>query len=309
VSVRCSPLAADNRVVNDLGRRGKFVFAVIGIAVVLIGVLGGFVLEGGPLLVLMQAGEFIIIGGAAIGSLLISSPPKVLKKIIDRVIVALKGSSGANLRIYLELLKLLYEVFQMSRKDGLIALEGHIEKPERSAIFGRYPQLLNHHHLVAFICDTFRLVILGGVAPHDLEALMDEDIETHHEEGTKPGMILQKIGDALPGIGIVAAVLGIIITMQAISGPAEQIGEKVAAALVGTVLGILISYGFLQPLATNIDLGNEEESKLFHTVKASLVAFAKGFNPMVCVEFGRRTIPGNYRPTFQEMEDHLKGKK
>jgi chemotaxis protein MotA len=138
---------------------------------------------------------------------------------------------------------------------------------------------------------------------------MDEDIETHHAEGTKPGMILQKIGDSLPGIGIVAAVLGIIITMQAIGGPPEQIGEKVGAALVGTFLGILISYGFLQPLATNIDMGNDAESKVFQTIKTGIVAFAKGFNPIVCVEFGRRTIPADNRPTFQDMEDHVKGKK
>ncbi len=284
-------------------------FVIIGIFVVLAGVLGGFIFEGGPLLVLMQFGEFIIIGGAAIGSLLISSPPSVLKKIVNRVIGAVKGSSASSAATYLELLKLLFEVFQMSRKEGLIALEGHIERPEESAIFGKYPQFISQNHLIAFICDTFRLVILGGVPPHDLEALMDEDIETHHDEGAKPGMILQKIGDALPGIGIVAAVLGIIITMQAISGPAEQIGEKVAAALVGTFLGILTSYGFLQPLATNIDLGNEEESKIFNTVKSAVVAFAKGFNPIVCVEFGRRAIPADYRPSFQEMEDHVKGKK
>ncbi len=283
-------------------------FVIIGIVVVLGGVLGGFVFEGGPLLVLMQIGEFIIIGGAAIGSLLISSPPSVLKKIVNRAVGAVKGA-GATPLTYLELLKLLFEVFQMSRKEGLIALEGHIERPDESAIFSKYPQFLSQHQLIDFICDTFRLVILGGVPPHDLEALMDEDIETHHEEGARPGMILQKIGDALPGIGIVAAVLGIIITMQAISGPAEQIGEKVAAALVGTFLGILTSYGFFQPLATNIDLGNEDESKVFHTIKSAIVAFAKGFNPIVCVEFGRRTIPADYRPTFQDMEDHVKGKK
>jgi chemotaxis protein MotA len=284
------------------------VFVIIGILVVLGGVLGGFVFEGGPLLVLMQIGEFIIIGGAAIGSLLISTPPNVLKKIVEKLIGALKGST-INSQSYLELLRLLYEVFQMSRKEGLIALEGHIERPGESAIFSKYPQFLSQHHLIAFICDTFRLVILGGVPPHDMEALMDEDIETHHSDGMRPGMILQKIGDALPGIGIVAAVLGIIITMQAINGPPEEIGEKVAAALVGTFLGILLSYGFLQPLATNIDMSNDEESKVFQSVKAAIVAFAKGFNPIVCVEFGRRTIPSECRPTFQDMEDHVKGKK
>jgi chemotaxis protein MotA len=284
------------------------VFVIIGIVVVIGGVLGGFIFEGGPLLVLMQLAEFMIIGGAAIGSLLISAPPSLLKKIVEKVLGTLKGTQ-ANEQTYLELLKLLFEVFQMSRKEGLIALEGHIERPEESAIFKKYPQFVGQHHLIAFMCDTFRLIILGGVPPHDMEALMDSDIDTHHEEGGKPAMLLQKIGDALPGLGIVAAVLGIIITMQAIGGPAEEVGEKVAAALVGTFLGILISYGFLQPLATNLELTNDDDSKVFEAIKASVIAFAKGFNPIVCVEFGRRSIPSDLRPSFQTMEDHVKGKK
>lgn len=283
-------------------------FVIIGIMVVIGAVLGGFGLEGGPFLVLMQEAEFMIIGGSAIGALLISAPAKTLKLIIQKVLGTLKGSS-VNKQIYLDLLRLMFEVFQMSRKDGLIALESHIEKPEESTIFSNYPQFLKSHHLLSFMCDTFRLVILGGVPAHDMESLMDTDIETHHQEGTKPGMILQKIGDSMPGLGIVAAVLGIIITMQAIGGPAEEIGKKVAAALVGTFLGIFISYGFVQPLATNIDMNNEEDSKVFETIKAALIAFAKGFNPIVCAEFARRAIPSDYRPTFQEMEDYVKGKK
>lgn len=159
------------------------------------------------------------------------------------------------------------------------------------------------------MCDTFRLVVLGGVPAHDMEALMDSDIDTHHQEGSKPGMILQKIGDSMPGLGIVAAVLGIVITMQAISGPPEEIGHKVAAALVGTFLGIFISYGFLQPVATNIDMANEEESKVFEVIKSGMMGFAKGFNPIISVEFARRAIPAESRPTFVEMEDHVKGRK
>jgi len=284
------------------------VFVIIGIIVVIGAVLGGFFMEGGPFLVLMQVAEIMIIVGAALGALLISAPTKTLKLIIQKVIGSLKGSS-VSAQMYLDLLKLLFEIFQMSRKDGLIALESHIEKPDESAIFANYPQFLKRHHLLAFMCDTFRLVILGGVPAHDMEALMDTDIETHHHEGTRPGTILQKIGDSMPGLGIVAAVLGIIITMQAIGGPAEQIGHKVAAALVGTFLGVFISYGFVQPMATNVDIGNDEESKVFETMKAALIAFAKGFNPIVCVEFARRVIPSDYRPTFQDMEDYVKGKK
>ena len=281
---------------------------IIGCVVVIGGVLGGFAFEGGPFPVLMQFAEFFIIGGSALGALLISTPIKVLKKIIERLLASLKGSMVST-QTYLDLLKLMYEVFQISRKDGLIALESHIERPTESAIFTQYPALLREQHLLHFMCDTFRLVILGGVPPHDMESLMDVDIETHHHEGTKPGMILQKIGDSMPGLGIVAAVLGIIITMQAINGPPEQIGHKVAAALVGTFLGIFISYGFVQPLATNLDIANDDDSKVFEAVKAAMIAFAKGFNPIVCVEFARRAIPGDYRPQFQDMENYVKGKK
>ena len=283
-------------------------FVIIGVVVVLVAVLGGFALEGGPFLVLMQFAEFMIIGGAAIGALLISAPANLLKKIVEKMLATLKGSSVSK-QNYLDLLKLMFEVFQVSRKDGLIALESHIENPGESVIFTQYPQFISQHHLVQFMCDTFRLVVLGGVPPHDMEALMDGDIETHHHEGTKPGMILQKIGDAMPGLGIVAAVLGIVITMQAINGPPEEIGHKVAAALVGTFLGIFISYGFLQPLATNMDMANDEESKVFEAIKAGMIAFAKGFNPIISVEFARRAIPGEYRPAFQDMENYVKGRK
>ena len=283
-------------------------FVIIGIVVVLGSVLGGFVLEGGPLLVLMQFAEYLIIGGAAIGALLISAPASLLKKIIEKMISSLKGSAISK-KTYLDLLKLMFDIFQLSRKDGLIALETHIEKPESSAIFAEYPEFLNNHHILNFMCDTFRLVVIGGVPAHDMEMLMDGDIETHHYEGTKPGMILQKIGDSMPGLGIVAAVLGIVITMQAIDGPPSEIGHKVAAALVGTFLGIYISYGFVQPLATNIDMANDAESKIYETIKAGMIAFAKGLSPLVAVEFARRTIPDEYRPVFLEMEKHVKGKK
>ena len=280
-------------------------FVIVGFVVVLGGVLGGFALEGGHFLVLMQIAEFIIIGCAAVGSLLISTPVAIMKKIIQRVTGAVQGGKTTKQK-YLDLLKLLYELFQLGQKDGLIAMESHVETPEKSAIFSKYPDILKDHHLVLFITDTVRLILIGGIDPHDLESLLDRDIETHHEEGTKPGMILQKVGDSLPGIGIVAAVLGIVITMQAINGPAEEIGHKVAAALVGTFLGILLSYGFVQPLATNIDLANSEESKIF---EAAIICSAKGLNPLISVEFARRTISSDFRPSFQEMEDLVKGRK
>jgi len=284
------------------------VFAIIGCIIVVTSVLGGFAMEGGPFLVLMQFAEFLIIGGAALGALLISTPPKTMKQIVARVTGTFKGA-GVGSQTYLDLLKLMFEIFQISRKEGLIALEGHIERPAESTIFANYPKFLKKPQLLNFICDTFRLVILGGVPSYDMEAIMDVDIETKHHEGSRPGMILQKIGDSMPGLGIVAAVLGVIITMQSIGGAAEQVGHKVASALVGTFLGIFLSYGFIQPLATNIDIYNDDESKVYEAVKAGMVAFAKGFNPIVCAEFARRTIPEDHRPTFQDMENYVKGKK
>jgi chemotaxis protein MotA len=282
--------------------------AMVGMGVVIIAVLGGYLIEGGSFWVLMQVAEFMIIGGAAAGALLISAPPKLLKKILNKVLSSFKGSKLGK-ETYLQLLKMMFELFQLGQKEGVLALESHIEHPEKSALFSKYPEFLKESYLLSFITDTVRLVLIGGITPHEIEAIMDTDIETNHQQGTKPGMILQKIGDSLPGLGIVAAVLGIIITMQAIGGPAEEVGRKVAAALVGTFLGVLISYGFIQPLATNLDLTHEEDSRMLEVIKAGLTAFAKGFNPMVAVEFGRRTIFDDHRPTFQEMEEALKGKK
>jgi chemotaxis protein MotA len=290
------------------GSREEYMFVIIGSLVVLGAVLGGFALEGGPFLVLLQIAEFMIIGGSAVGALLISTPSKLLSTIIKKVMGSLKGT-GITKQTYLNLLKLMYELFQIIRKDGLLALEAHVERPEESKIFSNYPELLGQHHLITFMTDTLRLIVIGGIAPHEIESLMDIDIETHHHEGTKPGMILQKIGDSMPGLGIVAAVLGIVITMQAIDGPPEEIGHKVAAALVGTFLGIFLSYGFIQPLATNIDLANDEESKVFDVIKSGVIAAAKAFSPIVAVEFARRTICEDCRPSFQEMETFVKGVK
>lgn len=282
--------------------------AMIGMGVVVIAVLGGYLIEGGSFLVLMQVAEFMIIGGAAAGALLISAPPKLLKKILNKVLSSFKGSKLGK-ETYLRLLKMMFELFQTGQKEGVLALESHIEHPDKSSIFSKYPEFLRNNYLLSFLTDTVRLVLIGGITPHEFEAIMDTDIETNHQQGTKPGMILQKIGDSMPGLGIVAAVLGIVITMQAIGGPAEEVGRKVAAALVGTFLGVLISYGFIQPLATNLDLTHEEEARMLEVVKAGLTAFAKGFNPIVAVEFGRRSIFDDYRPTFQEMEEAVKGKK
>jgi len=281
---------------------------IVGLGVVIVSVIGGFILEGGPVLVLIQVAEFMIIGGSAVGALLISTPSKLLKKIINNLIKTLQGTKISK-QTYLDLLKLLYELFSIIRKDGLIAIESHIERPSESPIFQNYPVFLKQPHLIEFISDTMRLVIMGGVPPHEIELLMDADIELHHHEGSKPSMILQKIGDSLPGLGIVAAVLGIVITMQAINGPPEEIGHKVAAALVGTFLGVFASYGFIQPLATNLELSNDDDSRIYHVIKSGIICAAKGLNPILSVEFARRSISTDFRPSFQEMESYVKGTK
>ena len=282
--------------------------AIAGVLIVFLSVLGGYLLEGGSFLVLMQWVEFMIIGGAATGALLISAPSKMLKKILARLLLLLKKNATPK-EAYLGLLKMMYELFVLSQKEGLLAMESHIEHPQESALFKKYPDFVRQGHLLTFFTDTVRLVLMGSVSPHEIEALMDTDIDTQHQQGSRPGMILQKIGDSLPGLGIVAAVLGIVITMQAIGGPPEEIGKKVAAALVGTFLGVLMSYGFVQPLATSMDFMHEEEGRMLEVMKAAILAFSKGLNPMVAVEFGRRCIFEDSRPTFQEMEQMVKGQR
>ena len=282
--------------------------AFIGIGVVIAAIIGGYLWEGGKMLVLFQPAEFLIIGGAAGGALLIGSGPKILKTMISQL--ASLPKSGPTKKDYLDLLAMLYELLTVARRDGIMALEGHIEHPESSAIIGKYPSFANNHHAVSFLADTMRLIISGsGVQAHDLEALMDIDLETHHEESTKPSKVLMVTGDSLPGLGIVAAVLGIVITMGAIDGPAEEIGEKVGAALVGTFLGVLLSYGFVQPLANNLEGKAEENARYFIALKQVLLAFHKGCVAAIAVEFARRSIYSDVRPGFTELEEACRATK
>jgi chemotaxis protein MotA len=279
--------------------------ALIGLLVVVAAVVGGFTIAGGHLGALFHVSEIIVICGIAFGTVLISTPGTVLKAMSSKLGVVFKGNRFSR-ELYLDALKMLYELFQVARKDGLVAIESHIEEPEKSGIFRKYPKVLHEHHAIEFLCDSLRLVLVGSVPPHDLEALMDSEIDVHHEQDGKPAFALQKVGDALPGIGIVAAVLGIVVTMAAISGPVEVIGEKVAAALTGTFMGVLLAYGFLNPLSTAIEHVNSEEARFQSFLKASVVAFAKGFAPIVAVEFARRAIFSTSRPGFQEMETACK---
>jgi chemotaxis protein MotA len=280
-------------------------FVIIGIAVVILGVLGGFVFNGGPLLVLIQPGEFMIIGAACVGSLLVGTPLAVLKRLIGSMGTILKGDPYGKEQ-YISLLKTMYELFNVAKRDGLISIEGHITDPSKSAIFKKNEFLLKNHHALDFLCDTMKLILGGGVPAFDLEALLEADIDTHHDEEAAVPTLIQSLGDALPGLGIVAAVLGIVITMQAIDGPPAEVGEKVAAALVGTFLGILMSYGFIQPLAANLGLLNQRSSRYYECMKAGIVAYAKGNAPVVVVEFARRVIFAAVRPSFDEVEKAVK---
>lgn len=284
--------------------------AIVGILVVLGSVLGGFAIAGGPMPVLIVWSEYLVIGGTAVGTVLVATPPKVLANTFKKLLGIVKPNPFSK-ALYLDTLKLQYELYQAARRDGLAAIESHIERPNDSQIFKRYPNILAHHHPILFLCDSLRLVLLGSVPPHDLDALMDAEIDVHHEQEEKPVDALMKVGDALPGIGIVAAVLGIVITMQSIAGPIEEIGHHVASALVGTFLGIFLSYGFVQPIATNIQDLNSSETRFYHCLKSGAVAFAKGFAPIVAIEFARRAVFSADRPSFAEMEQackSLKGK-
>jgi chemotaxis protein MotA len=283
-------------------------FVIIGIAIVFIGVIGGFIIEGGPIATLVQPIEFMIIGGAAIGSFLAATPLKTITQVIASFLGILKGDPFSK-KTYVDVLKMLYELFQVAKKDGLMAIEIHIEKPKESIIFKKYPSFLSNHHAVDFLCDSLRMLVSGGISPFDLESLMDSDISTHHEYVAKPPAMVNKVGDALPGFGIVAAVLGIVLTMSAIGGPVEEVGAKVAAALVGTFLGILLSYGVVGPIATNMENLNSSESRYYEVIKASVISFSKGAAPLLAVEAGRRVIFSSDRPSFFELEKQLRGEK
>jgi chemotaxis protein MotA len=273
----------------------------IGLLVVLGAVVGGYLMEGGHLAVLYQPAELLIIGGAAVGALLIGTPPKVLREMARQLASASRG--GPTRRDYTDLLVMLHDLLNVARRDGVLGLESHVEKPSESGILARHPEFLRNHHALAFLVDTLRLLVSGlSVAAHDLEALMDVDLESHHKEASAPARTLLTIGDALPGLGIVAAVLGIVITMGAIDGPPEEIGHKVGAALVGTFLGILLSYGVAQPLAHNLQAKVEDRAQYTVTIKHVLLAYYKGCHPTIAVEFARRALAADVRPEFTELE-------
>jgi chemotaxis protein MotA len=283
-------------------------FAIIGIVVVIGAVLGGYLMEHGALKVLVQPAELVIIGGAAAGTLLIANPLPTIMKIVQGVLAVLKGTPYTQ-AYYLETLKMLNELFMVARKNGMAKIEEDVDNPEKSAVFKKYPKFLADHHTVHFVCDTLRMAVSGGVQPFDLDQMMEMDMEVHHNEASQTVSALTTVADALPGLGIVAAVLGVVITMGALGGPPEEIGHKVAAALVGTFLGILLCYGFLGPLAANITKMNESHSNYLQCLRQGVISFVKGAAPSLAVEFARRRIPHDVRPSFKAMEEVCKGRR
>jgi chemotaxis protein MotA len=280
--------------------------AIIGFLAVLGAIAGGYIMEQGKLQVLVQPAELIIILGAALGTVLIANPPSTLKRMVT-ALFSIFGGDRRNASFYLENLKMLNELFGHARKFGMAKLEADVDEPSGSAVFSRYPKFLKDHHMLAFVCDTLRTYISGGVDPYELDQMMELDMDVHHSESNEPVAALSMTADSLPGLGIVAAVLGVVITMGALGGPPEEIGRKVAAALVGTFLGILMCYGFLGPIAARLGRANTSEARYYHVMRVGIMAFAKGSAPILAVEFARRAIPSAVRPTFQEMEQTCRG--
>jgi len=282
-------------------------FAILGIVLVFCAVIGGFLMEKGHLAVLLQPAELLLIAGASIGTLLVANPMHILKGIAAGLMGIMKGSRFSKQR-YLNTLKMMYQFLNKVRKEGLLAVEMDVEKPAESALFKNFPDFMADHESLNFLCDTLRTAITGGVEPFDMDQMMELDMEVHHHAATQPIDALSTVADALPGLGIVAAVLGVVITMGALGGPPEEIGEKVAAALVGTFLGILLCYGVVGPLSANMRKSADEQNEYLHVLRVLLLSFLKGSAPMIAIEMGRRAIPAHVRPSFDEMEKNCKNK-
>lgn len=281
---------------------------IIGVIVVLGCVFGGYVLSHGKLAALWQPFELLIIAGGATGAFIIANPPTTIKAVFKGLPGLLKGNKY-NKQTYMDLLTLMYNLFAKARKEGLMALEADIDEPEQSDIFKEFPKLAKNHHLIEFICDYLRLMVGGNMNAFELESLMDLELETHHHEAEKPSHAVTNTSDGLPGFGIVAAVMGVVITMGYISEPPEVLGAHVGAALVGTFLGILLAYGFAGPMANAMAEQAEEDSKLLECAKICIMATLNGYTPQIAVEFGRKALYSHLRPSFAELEEHIKNQK
>lgn len=279
---------------------------ILGALIVVGSVCGGFIMAGGNPIALIHVSEFVIICGAAAGAMVLMSPKKVLIDLAKQMMATLKGAPY-NKAAYDELFKALYELFMMGRRSGMVALEEHVMSPDTSSIFSKYPTFQKNHHAIGFLCNGLRPIIDGKIKPDQLKLLLEIEVDAMEQEHEKPIGVLSKAADAMPGFGIVAAVLGIVITMASIAGPIEQIGEKVAAALVGTFLGIFISYGFMNPLAVNMEFMSMAEMAYIRCISASVIGFANGMSPIMAVEVARRGLSSDVKPTADDLEAMLKG--
>lgn len=281
---------------------------IIGYVIVVGSVLGGFALHGGSLKALFQPFELLIIAGGALGAFIVGNNTKTLKATFASLAPLLKGSKYTRSR-YMALMALLYDMLTKIRKEGMMSIERDIESPEQSAVFGKHPEIAADHHLIEFITDYLRLMVSGNMNPLEIETLMDQEIETHHIEGEVPASAIQTVADGLPAFGIVAAVMGVVNVMGSVGEPPAILGGKIGAALVGTFVGILLAYGFVGPLSGLIKQKLEESTKEFQCVKVTLLACLQGYAPQVAVEFGRKVLFSTERPTFGELETHVKQKR
>lgn len=279
---------------------------VLGLIVVLGCVLGGFVLHHGNLALLIIPTEYLIICGMALGGLIVSSPPRVIKSILSEVMAQLTGRGTPKASHYVDMLRMIYELMQLARKEGVLALEGHVNNPADSSIIGKYSTFMRDPHAVDFMCDTLKLFVAGVLDPHDLDELMEGDLEVMHDESLQASRALQNVADSLPAIGIVAAVLGIILTMQAIDQGAAAVGIRVAGALVGTFLGVFLAYGFVGPVANALAASAQARGRYHACIRNVLRASINGVNPPMAVEIGRRNIYMSERPSFEDLEDALR---
>jgi chemotaxis protein MotA len=276
--------------------------------VVVVGVFGGYAMSGGHLAALLQPLELVMIGGGAFGAFLVGNNAKTLKATLAALPTLFKGSRYTK-DLYMELMSLLFDVLSKVRKEGLMSIEGDIDSPEQSPLFSKYPSVLEDHHIVEFMTDYLRLMVSGNMDAFQIENLMDIEIETHHHEGAGPSHAIARLGDGMPAFGIVAAVMGVVHTMESVGLPPAELGILIAHALVGTFLGILLAYGFVGPLASLLEQKLEESTKMYQCVKVTLLASLNGYAPALAVEFGRKVLYSTERPTFSELEDHIKKSK
>ncbi len=281
---------------------------ILGYLVVAGSVFGGFALAGGHLAALFQPVELLMIGGAAVGAFLVGNTAESIKATLSALPKVFKGAKY-NKAVYMELLALLYELLNKVRKEGLMSIEGDVENPQESQIFAKYPVIASDHHVVEFMTDYLRVMVSGNLNAMEIENLMDVEIETHHHEALAPAHIIAKLGDAMPAFGIVAAVMGVVHTMESVGLPPAELGILIAHALVGTFLGILLAYGFVGPLGTTLEQKADESTRVFNVVKVTLLANLNGYAPAMAVEFGRKVLVSRDRPGFLELEEHVKQKR